>query len=270
MSKMRPTKAIILAAGVGARLGGDPTRPPKSLLRFGGKSLLRRHFEILWRAGVNEVLIGVGYQSDRVVAEVHASAGPLAVRLVDNPEFRSGSVVTLASLAEGLLSDEPVLLMDADVLYDDRMMHLLMASTHENCLLLDRGAEFGEEPVKICVRDGRIVEFRKRVEVGYDFWGESVGFFRLSAPVARRIAERTETYLTAGRRDEPYEEVIRDLVLGDPVSSFGYEDVTGLPWIEIDFPDDVGRAGVEVFPRLDDAGSTAATPPSAQGVRLFN
>lgn len=259
MTKMRPNKAIILAAGVGARLSGDPTRPPKSLLRFGGKSLLRRHFEILWRVGVNEILIGVGYQADRVAAEVQASAGPLAVRLVHNPEFRSGSVVTLASLAEGLRCGEPVLLMDADVLYDDRMVRRLMGSIHENCFLLDRGAEFGDEPVKICVRGGRIVEFRKRVEVGYDFWGESVGFFRLSAPVARKLAEQSRAYLTAGRTNEPYEEVIRDLVLTDSACSFGYEDITGLPWIEIDFPEDVGRASTDVLPRLDDAGLPSAT-----------
>jgi choline kinase len=257
---MSPTRAIILAAGVGARLGGDddPTRPPKSLLRFAGKSLLRRHFEILWRAGVNEVVMGVGYQAGRVAAEVQASAGPVAVRLVYNPDFRSGSVVTLARLAEGLRCGEAVLLMDADVLYDDRMVRRLMASAHDNCFLLDRSSGFGEEPVKICIRDGRIVEFRKRVEVHYDFWGESVGFFRLSAAAARRLADRTLAYVAAGRGDEPYEEVIRDLAVRDPVHPFGYEDVTGLPWIEIDFPEDVGRARREILPRLADSGAWPA------------
>ena len=112
--------------------------------------------------------------------------------------------------------------------------------------------EAGEEPVKLCVRDGRIVEFRKQVDpaLAYDFHGESVGFFKLSEEMALALAEMVERYVSAGRRDEFYEEAIRDLVLGDHGPRFGFEDVTGLPWIEIDFPQDVARAEREVLPRM--------------------
>jgi choline kinase len=249
---MSAKRAVILAAGVGSRLGEDPAKPPKALLRFGAKTLLQRHFEILWRAGVRSVVLGVGYQAERIAAEAAATAGPMRVRLVHNPDYRSGSVVTLARLAEHLEGEGPVLLMDADVLYDDRMIERLQSSPHDNCFLLDRGAEDGEEPVKICVRGGRIVEFRKRAEVGCDYWGESVGFFRFGAPVARLLAKTARDYVTAGRVAEPYEDAIRDLVLGRSEHAFGFEDVTGLPWIEIDFPEDVERARVEVAPRLAD------------------
>lgn len=47
----------------------------------------------------------------------------------------------------------------------------------------------------------------------------------------------------------PYEHALRDLLPGDP-ERFGYEDITGLPWIEIDYPEDVERAGNEIEPRL--------------------
>ncbi len=49
-----------------------------------------------------------------------------------------------------------------------------------------------------------------------------------------------------------YEEAIRDLLRAVPPGMFGIEDVTGLPWIEIDFPADVARAETEVLPRLAD------------------
>jgi choline kinase len=252
---MSAKRAIMLAAGVGSRLGEDPSKPPKALLRFGPKTLLQRHFEILWRGGVREVVLGVGYQAERIAAEAAAAAGPMRVRLVHNPDFRSGSVVTLARLADELAAGESVLLMDADVLYDDRMVASLQGSAHDNCFLLDRDAEAGEEPVKICVRGGRIVEFRKKVDVAYDYWGESVGFFRFGAPVARWLAEIARGYLADGRVDEPYEDAIRDMVLDRSSHAFGFEDVTGLPWIEIDFPEDIERARVEIMPRLSDHGA---------------
>jgi choline kinase len=51
---------------------------------------------------------------------------------------------------------------------------------------------------------------------------------------------------------EPYEEAIRDVLLAEP-RQFGYEDVTGLPWIEIDFPEDVKRARDDILPRLHES-----------------
>ncbi len=53
-----------------------------------------------------------------------------------------------------------------------------------------------------------------------------------------------------GRRHEPYEETIRDVLLTSPRGAFSFEDITGLPWIEIDFAADIERANDEVLPRI--------------------
>ncbi len=100
------------------------------------------------------------------------------------------------------------------------------------------------------------MEFRKQVALGltYDFAGESVGFFRFGSAVAHRLASRTEQYVADGLDDEPYEEVIRDLLLETP-ETFGYEDITGLPWIEIDFPQDIQRAKTDILPQIEVAGN---------------
>ncbi len=78
-----------------------------------------------------------------------------------------------------------------------------------------------------------------------------MGFFRLAPETGRRLAEAAARYVEGGRRDAPYEEALRDVLLTSPSGTFGYEDVTGLPWIEIDFPDDLRRAREEVLPRLE-------------------
>lgn len=240
-------KAVMLAAGVGRRLGATVDYP-KCLLEFGGKSLLERHVEILCRAKVRELVLAVGFQAERVKAHLARIAGDMTVRTVTNPAYEEGSVVSMWAVREYLDSD--LLFMDADVLYDDRMIQRLCTTKHPNAFLMDRDFVPGDEPVKLCVRDNTLVEFRKKVDTPYDFCGESVGFFRFSKDMARKLADGANRYVQRGARNAPYEEVIRDALLAEP-QAFAYEDVTGLPWVEIDFPEDVLRARDEVLPQLN-------------------
>ncbi len=240
-------KALILAAGVGRRLSSESNRPPKCLLEFGGRSLLSRHLNTLENLGVHEIVVGVGYRANSVRQAITLHKPKANVQLVHNPDYEQGSIVTLWQLRHHLSDGKDVLLMDADVLYDPRILERLVNSVHCNCLLLDRDLEAGDEPVKVCVRDGQLIEFRKKVRVNADYCGESVGFFRFSADIAQQLAETCRRYIAANRREEPHEEALRDLLLSSP-EKFGFEDITGLAWIEIDFTDDINRAKTEVLP----------------------
>ncbi len=244
-------RAVMLAAGIGNRLSKDRPEPPKVLLRFAGKTLLERHIENLKREGIAELVIGVGYEAAMIEAEIaRLGAGGFA-RTVHNPHYREGSGITLATLGDDFACGRDVLLMDGDVLYEDEVLTRLVRTRHRNCFLMDRDFEPGEEPVKLCLRAGRIVEFHKKVDGTFDLMGESVGFFRFEAAVASAILERCRFHIANGERGLWYEESIRDVVLQGPAGAFGYEDVTGLSWIEIDFPDDVRRAAEEILPRVD-------------------
>jgi choline kinase len=142
--------------------------------------------------------------------------------------------------------------MDADVLYHEGIMTALVAGEKPvNRILIDRDFEAGDEPVKVCVRDGVAVEFRKKVADGlkYDAIGESVGFFRFDAAGARRLATLVAGYVDGGRANMPHEEAVRDMLL-ERSQIIDVGDVTGLPWVEIDFPNDVTRAAREVLPQL--------------------
>lgn len=239
-------KAIILAAGLGRRLGAST---PKCLLEFGGRTLLQRHLDVLASRAIDEVVIGVGHGAEQVEAVLAQGRQPIPIRLVYNPDYAQGSIVTLWHLRESLCAGSDALLMDADVLYDRRVLARLLESRHRNCFLLDREFEPGDEPVKLCVRDGRLVEFRKQVDVACDYTGESVGFFRLSGRMAGKLIEAAATYIGANRRDQPYEEALRDTLLAEP-DQFSFEDITGLAWIEIDFPVDIERARAAILPQM--------------------
>ena len=244
--------AIILAAGRGKRLEGhNPDGHPKCLMQFGGRSLLARHLELLYRFGVQNADLVVGYEADRIIEHVATLNSRPDVAYHFNPRYEQGSVISLWAAADTLCAGQPVLVMDADVLYHPGILQRLVETRTENCYLLDRDFVPGDEPVKIAVRGGVMVEFRKRLEPGldYDMLGESVGFFRFGPDCAAALAARCARYDAEGLADAPHEEALRDELLARP-GDFGFEDVSGLPWIEIDFPEDVVRAEEEVLPAI--------------------
>ncbi len=244
-------KAVMLAAGIGNRLGNNRMRTtPKVLLKFGGRTLLQRHIEILQCAGIEELVLGVGFNREDIEQEIASLGAAHYVRTVFNPDFENGSILTLWVLRDALCSDGPVLLMDGDVLYDSRMMTRLITSDHSSCSLLDRVTLLDDEAVKLCIRDGKIVEFRKWLSAEFDFCGESVGFFKLSADMATSTIAQVQVHIEQGRRDEPYEEPLRDVILTSRRGTLAYEDITGLPWIEIDYAADLMRANSEILPLL--------------------
>lgn len=246
--------AIILAAGAGRRMTGPDghDRQPKCLLTFDGRTLLARHLEILRQCGIGRVSLVTGYRADLIAQALLQRPLDMDVEVLENPDYLQGSIVSLWTARHILAAGETIVLMDADVLYDQRLLERLLQSPATDCLLMDRNFEAGEEPVKLCLSAGRPVAFSKHIAAGldYDGCGESVGFFRLSAATAERLAELCQTFMECGRRDEPHEAALGELIAGaDPVE-FTIEDITGLPWLEIDFPADVIHARQHVLPQL--------------------
>ncbi len=244
--------AIILAAGQGNRLAEfNPDGRPKCLLEFGGRSLLARQLDLLFRFGVTQTTLVVGYEADLIIDHVGTLASRPEIAFAYNPAFINGSVLSLLAAQAALSSGETVFVLDADVLFHPQIMQTLIESPHQNCFLIDRNFVNGDEPVKIAIHQGQMVEFRKELSAQLDFdtLGESVGFFKFNASIAAKIAQICAAYKTEGLLDAPHEEVLRDVLLASP-SAFACEDITGLPWLEVDFPEDVERAIKEVLPAI--------------------
>lgn len=239
----------MLAAGFGERLEPAPDSPPKILLQFGGKSLLERHAEKLKFLGFDELVLGVGNKADRIKDEIAKQRLGEFVRTVDCPQFATGAPDTLWGLRAEF--DGPAIFMDGDVLYDYRLMAKLCASTHEACFAIDRNIRPSDDPVKICFRNGEIVDFHKVPAAPHDEFAEWIGFLKLSEKMARRVKDAPRPYIAAERTDFIYEEVFRDIMRARPPGAFGIADVTGMPWTEIDFPSDMAYAQKEIFPRLE-------------------
>ncbi len=243
-------KAIILAAGIGGRLGKYSNNKPKSLLEFNGKTLLKRHIELLQIQNIDEIIIVTGFKSKMIIE--HLKDLTMPIHYILNKRYTEGSMLSLNCAREILQNEPELILMDADVLYDSRIMSCLINTKIKNCLLLDRNFIDGEEPVKICVdKNGSINEFGKIIpnEHDYDFQGESVGFFKFDKYIGNELISIIDDCIAKKENEMPYEEVIRKSLLKSP-EKFGFEDISGVPWIEIDFPEDIERAHREIIPKL--------------------
>jgi choline kinase len=257
-------KAVIYAAGKGVRLGTDR---PKVLLEFGGRSLLEWHVARLAAVGVNRLLVVTGFRRE-LISPMLCRLGEKYDVIIDetvNPYFEEGSALSFhVSLPYLTNAGTTVLLMDGDVLYATAVLRRLIDSNHQTTLLLDRGYSIADDdPVLVPVRNGRPVEFRKQWTGEADLVGESVGFFKIAAADLPLLSDETNQRVSGRHRNESYDEVLRALVLA---GRFEYEDVTGLPWIEIDFPQDIERAKQHVLPliqRHDDIAQQATAKQSS-------
>lgn len=244
-------KVVIFAAGVGARLAPEGRLPPKALLRFGAATLLRRHLELLRHFGLKDVSLVVGHRAELIERELEALGVGRSVRTLFNPDYRASSLLSLWAAREVLAAGAPVLTMDADVLYDWRLLALLLEARQPSAILIDRRTALDDEAVKVCVRGGQIVDFHKQLRVREcDFAAEWVGFARFDAEQAAALVAAARRCIATGRSGVIYEEPIRDVLTAAPKGAVGIVDAAGLPWIEIDFPDDLARARTEIWPRL--------------------
>jgi choline kinase len=237
--------AIILAAGVGRRLHAASGGRPKCLIEIGGKSLLRRLLESLAACGVREAVVVTGFGDAAVREAVASPPAGIHVEAAFNARFEEGAILSLAAANAWL--DRPVLVMDADVLCATAMIRRLVDSPHANCFLLDASSENTGEEQMLLVRDGWVRNIVRGGAPGYELAGESIGFLKLDAEAARLLRELLAARIAAGRTGIEHEEVYPDLLARVQV---GFERADGMPWTEIDFPEDVTRAAREVLPRI--------------------
>lgn len=227
-------RAILLAAGRGKRLGIDG---PKCLVEIAGKTLLERHLEAMPKAGITALTIVVGFKHEMIETALAKIGSSLPIDLVLNERFTEGSILSL-QVAEHRLEDGGIW-MDADVIYPPELLTTLVASTHENCVLLDGRSEESGEEMMVGVKDGRARTIARRVGKDWDFAGESVGFAKVGKAGAAVMKRLLDAEVAAGRTNQEYEAAM-NLAFGE--IAFGYERVDTFAWTEMDFQEDVEKA----------------------------
>jgi L-glutamine-phosphate cytidylyltransferase len=240
--------AIILAAGVARRLAPLTDKTHKALLPVGGRPLLARMLAALADSGIRETTIVVGHCADQVRALAGRRVARMAIRYIENPAYTKGSVLSLYAARQQLA--EPALVMDADVLFPRELLRRLLAVPAPSALLIDRDFTDTGEEVKLYTRRDRVIALGKKiVPEAWETVGEGVGFFKCGAEAGPEFVAAMEHVIASGDGLNEYEDALHILLQRVHV---GWVDVTGLPWTEIDFAEDLRRAEDEVLPRVRD------------------
>jgi choline kinase len=242
---------VVLAAGRGSRLNGTAGDKPKCLVRAGGLSLLERQIRALHRAGVDDVVVVVGCQADRV--RQHCGPG---VRYVEN--FRFAETNSLYSLwtARALLY-EGFVVLNCDVLFHPALLDELLATQHDAALLIDYHREgqppYGDEEMKVQVRDGLVVDMSKTMDPAVAD-GENLGIVKFGPASAPALVGILDRIVGAGGLRDWAPRAFREFAQTRPLHAIGSGS---FPWIEIDFPEDYQRAVREVLPAIDGSAQPA-------------
>lgn len=244
-------KAVILAAGVARRLAPLTDATHKALLPVGGRSLLDRMLGSLAASGVEESVLVVGHCQDQVRRAAGSSRGAMRISYVENPAYQKGSILSLWHARETMRSG-PTLIMDADVLFPERFLTRLIAAPAPSALLLDRGFQDTGEEVKLYAVGDRVIALGKKfVPEAWDMIGEGIGFFKCGAAHAPEYIRLLEESIRETGGANEYEDALHRLLARVPV---GWVDVTGLPWTEVDFAEDLRRAETQILPKIESLG----------------
>ncbi len=240
-------KAIILAAGRGKRLKPFTDNNHKCLIEIGGRTLIDRCLSTLSDSGVKEIVIVVGHLKEKIIEKTGSGFKDTNIRYIINEEYERGSILSLWH-ARCELNDD-VIILDADVLFPQELLRRLFRSDNPNSFLMDVDFRDTGEEMKLVAREGRVMEISRHLPDNlYDEVGEGVGFLKLSGRDAPLLKSALEDFIRKGIVDVDYEDVLNKLV---KYCDIGYEKVEGLPWIEIDFKDDIERAE-KILPQISE------------------
>ena len=121
----RVRTAVVLAAGLGSRLGQLTWKRPKCLVSVGGVPILERLVVTLDEYGIERLVMVTGYGAEMIHDYLGERFGGIAVEYVVNPLFATTNTMYSLWLARGLI-DEPLLLVESDVVFDGDLLAPLL------------------------------------------------------------------------------------------------------------------------------------------------
>jgi len=128
------------------------------------------------------------------------------------------------------------------------VLRRLLESSLRTALLLDETVTQQTEECMAVVQGGRVIALTKSMPSVYDLAGEGVGFLKISRLDLQHLSDSLKGHIERGELDMEYEDGLRQFFSAVRV---GFERIGGLPWTEIDFPEDVIRAERDVLPKIE-------------------
>ena len=238
-------QAIILAAGMGKRLGEFTKNNTKCMVPVNGVRLIDRALDQLAKLNLNRVVIVVGYEGQNLMDYVGTEHKGLKIEYVNNPIYdKTNNIYSLALAKEQMMEDD-TLLIESDLIYEEGMIKQLVDNPFPNLALVAK-YESWMDGTMVCIDDdNNIVNFVTKSAFTYsdvDKYYKTVNIYKFSAEFSRtRYVPFLEAYTKSVGNNEYYENVLRI------ISFLNSHDLKALPisnikWYEIDDKQDLDIA----------------------------
>ena len=231
--------ALILAAGRGSRLGDSGDEVPKCLLEIGRRRLIEHQIDMLTDAGVGPVHVVVGYGADEIREIVGMRAG-----YVVNPRWEQTNSLYSFWLARNSIRGE-VVVLNSDVIFAPEILGRLLDQPGD-AVAIDSSSGAGREQMKVKASAGLLVAMSKELPPDQAA-GENVGILKLTAETAALTFDCAGRLIEDGGGNRWVGAAITEVA---PQLRIHAVDVSGLPWVEIDFASELSRARKEVWPSI--------------------
>ena len=229
-------KALILAAGYGARLAPLTDTLPKSLVPVNGKPILFKQIENLYENGITDITVISGYRANMLEAAVHDRFRD--VRIIESADYATTNNMYSAWLARDIMTGDDFLMMNADVFMDASVIEALLAYDAPNAIVTDIGFYLEESMKVIEDESGRLTHISKQI-TPEEALGASIDVYRFSEAAGKAFFDKCTEYIEARRELKLWSEVALDGILADV--EFRACPLKGR-WFEIDNHDDLAAA----------------------------
>lgn len=239
-------QAIILAAGMGRRLGELTQGNTKCMILVNGVRLIDRMLSQLAALNLNRVVIVVGYKGQELVDYIgHRYDDQLKIEYAWNPVYDKTNNIYSLSIVKQQLQEDDTLLIESDLIFDDAMFRMILSNPYPNLALVAKYETWMDGTMVRIDADNNIVNFVPKKAFNYDevdTYYKTVNIYKFSREFSEQVyVPFLDAYCRVMGNNEYYEQVLRVITLLDKA------DLKALPigkerWYEIDDVQDLDIA----------------------------
>ncbi len=230
-------QAVILAAGMGKRLGELTQNNTKCMIRVNGVTLIDRMLHQLEGLHLSRIVIVVGYEGQKLIDYINTLGIDTPITYINNPIFDKTNNIYSLALAKDYLVKEDTLLFESDIIFEDSVLKALVDDPRDTLALVDKYESWMDGT---CVRlndEDDIIDFIPGKKFDFnekDDYFKTVNIYKFSKHFSEtHYVPFLEAYQVALGENEYYEQVLRVItMLDDPV--IRAKRLDGQRWYEID------------------------------------
>lgn len=230
-------QAIILAAGMGRRLGELTQNDTKCMVKVDGVRLVERTLRILDKKKLNRIIMVVGYQYEHLMEFVDSlNIGTPIEYIINNVYYKTNNIFSLALAKEKMIEDD-TLLLESDLIFDEKLIDLLIDDERDSLALVDKFESWMDGTCIVVDQDDNIVDFIQGKLLKFhdkEQYYKTVNIYKFGKDFSENVyVPFLEAYAKVMGNNEYYETVIKLILLLDK-NTMKAKRLNGELWYEID------------------------------------